>query len=254
MEGRFTFFGSGASMGIPVIGCSCAVCFSNSPLNKRMRSCSLLQVQDKNFLVDIGPDFRFQALQHHITKVDGLILTHTHYDHIAGVDDLRVFAFKPNPPVPVLLSRETMEDLKKRYFYLIEEKAPKLSFQVLTKDMGDIDFLGLKVSYFFYDQSGMQVTGYRFGDLAFLTDIKNYPVSMFEVLEGCDTFILSAMGWEKTRAHISIEEAIEIAEKVKAKRVFLTHIGHELDHEKTNEKLPKFMQLAYDGLSITCQL
>lgn len=254
MEGRFTFFGTGASMGVPVIGCSCFVCCSDSPLNKRTRSCSLFQCGNKKILIDVGPDFRFQAIQHRIKNIDGLMLTHTHYDHIAGIDDLRVFAFKPHPPVPVLLSEETMEDLKRRYFYLVEEKAPKLSFQVLKKDFNEVEFLGIKVGYFFYDQLGMQVTGYRFGDLAFLTDIKHYPVSIFEELEGCNTLVLSAINWEKTRAHINIEEAIEIAEKVKAKRVFLTHIGHELDHESTNEKLPKCMQLAYDGLSITCHL
>lgn len=254
MEGRFTFFGTGASTGVPVIGCSCSTCISDSPLNKRTRSCSLFEFDNKKILIDVGPDFRFQAIGHRIKTIDGLILTHTHYDHIAGIDDLRVFAFKPNPPIPVLLSEETMQDLKRRYFYLVEEKSPKLDFKVLEKDQNVVDFLGLKIRYFFYDQLGMQVTGYRFGDLAFLTDIKDYPNSIFETLEGVHTLILSALHWEKTRAHIGIEEAIDIAEKVGAKRVFLTHIGHELDHEGTNEELPKFMQLAYDGLSITCHL
>jgi phosphoribosyl 1,2-cyclic phosphate phosphodiesterase len=254
MEGRFTFLGTGAATGVPVIGCQCAICLSESPLNKRKRSCSLFETHNKKFLIDVGPDFRSQALKHHITELDGLILTHTHYDHVAGIDDLRIFAFKKKIPLPVLLSKDTMTDLQRRYFYLVEEKSPKLKFQILEENAFEVDFLGLKLQYFFHDQVGMQVTGYRFGDLAFITDIKHYPQSMFDRLKGCNTLILSAVDWKQTRAHIGIEEAIEIGEKVKAQKVFLTHIGHELDHESTNEKLPKFMQLAYDGLSITCRL
>ena len=112
----------------------------------------------------------------------------------------------------------------------------------------------LTLQYVSYKQTGMGVTGYRFGDLAFITDIKEYSPGIFESLKGCETLILSAIDWSPTNAHISIEEAIEIAQRVGAKRVFLTHIGHELDHEGTNRKLPQFMELAYDGMSVECNL
>ena len=136
MRGRFTFFGTGASMGIPVIGCECSVCLSDSPLNKRMRSAALLQVVDTNILVDVGPDFRSQALGHRLTHLDALILTHTHYDHVAGLDDLRIFAFKNKKPLPVLVSKETMEDLRKTHCYLVEgNTSPKFAFHILEKDL-----------------------------------------------------------------------------------------------------------------------
>lgn len=255
MRGRFTFFGTSASMGVPIIGCECSVCLSDSPLNKRTRSAALLQVGEKKILVDVGPDIREQALKHRLTHLDALILTHTHYDHIAGLDDLRIFSFKTKQPLPTLVSEETMQDLKRRYFYLMEgKKAPKFAFQILEQDQGETEFLGLRLEYCFYRQMGMSVTGYRFGDLAFVTDIKEYSTSIFKTLEGCETLILSAIDWSPTGAHISIEEAIDIGKKTKAKRVLLTHIGHELDHEKTNQKLPPFMELAYDGMTVEFNL
>jgi phosphoribosyl 1,2-cyclic phosphate phosphodiesterase len=254
MEGKLTFFGTGAATGVPVIGCQCAICLSASPLNKRKRSCSLLEIGSKKFLIDVGPDFRSQALEYHVNHLDGLILTHTHYDHIAGIDDLRIFSFKHKKPFPVLVSQETMQAIRRQYYYLLEESTPKLMFQILEEEIGETEFLGLKMRYFFHDQLGMQVTGYRFGNLSFVTDIKHYSEDLFDVIKGSDILILSAIDWKKTRAHISIDEAIEIGEKAQVKKVILTHVGHELDHEQTSEKLPKFMELAYDGLSIPCRL
>lgn len=252
MRGRFTFFGTAASTGIPVIGCNCPVCVSDSPLNKRTRTAALLQIESLNILIDVGPDFRFQALQHRMTTLDGLIVTHTHYDHIAGIDDLRVFSFANKKPLPALVSKETMEDLKKRYFYLLN--GSKFTFQILEQDAGKATFLKIPLQYFSYQQTGMGVTGYRFGDLAFVTDIKEYSDSLLKVLAGCETLIISALDWLPTRAHLGIDEVIALAQKIQARRVVLTHIGHELDHESTNAKLPKFVELAYDGMSLDCNL
>jgi phosphoribosyl 1,2-cyclic phosphate phosphodiesterase len=251
MRGRFTFFGTAASSGIPVIGCDCKVCLSDSPLNHRTRTSALLHVNQQQILIDVGPDFRSQALKHRLTHLDGVILTHTHYDHIAGIDDLRVFTFTTQKPLPALVSKETYEDVNKRYSYLVSDShSPKFSFQTLEAESGTTLFLGLVVHYFSYQQTGMGVTGYRFGDLAFVTDIKEYPASILDVLQGCETLIISAIDWSPTRAHLGIEEAVELAYSVQAKRVIFTHIGHELDHESTNAKLPKFMELAYDGMSL----
>lgn len=255
MKGRLTFFGTGSSIGVPVIGCTCNVCLSDSPLNQRTRAAALLQVQDQNILLDVGPDFRFQALKHRLTKLDGLILTHTHYDHIAGIDDLRVFPFMTKKPLPILLSQATMEELEKRWFYLVKpQKLPKVECLLLEGKEGKTSFLGIPISYCSYQQTGMEVTGYRFGDCAFITDIKEYPQSIIGVLSGCETLIISTVDWVPTKAHLGVEEVIEFAHAIGVHRVVLTHIGHELDHESTNAKLPKFMELAYDGMSIECNL
>ena len=255
MKGRFTFFGTGVSTGVPVVGCSCAVCLSDSPLNQRTRAAALLHVENQQLLIDAGPDFRSQALKYRLHSLQGLILTHTHYDHIAGIDDLRVFQFMTKKPLPTLLSQETMKDLERRYFYLVKtNKTPKFTFHVLEEKEGELSFLGIPIQYCSYHQTGMSVTGYRFGDLAFITDIKEYPSSIIDVLSGSETLVISAIDWTPTRAHLGIEEAVELAHKIGARRVFFTHIGHELDHEATNAKLPKFMELAYDGMSIECTI
>ena len=254
MQGCLTFLGTSASMGVPIIGCLCGVCLSKSSYNKRMRSAALLEVGGKKILIDVGPDFRTQALASSFTTLDGLIVTHTHYDHIGGFDDLRVFHYKTKKNLPCLVSRESFEDLKKRYFYLLDKPSSPFSFQLLEKDRGQTNFLGIDIKYFSYKQTGMGVLGFRFGDMVFMTDIKEYSNSIFEVIQGCHTLILSALDWVPTKAHISIQEAIEIAETSGAKQVFLTHIGHELEYTLTNQKLPQFVRLAYDGLSISCNL
>lgn len=254
MQGCLTFLGTSASMGVPIIGCRCSVCLSESAYNKRMRSAALLEVNGKKILIDVGPDFRTQALAHSLTELDGFIVTHTHYDHIGGFDDLRVFHYETKKPLPCLASKESFENLRKHSPYLLDKDPSPFHFQLLEKDQGKTKFLDLDIEYFSYKQTGMGVSGYRFGNMAFMTDIKEYTTSIFEVIRGCDVLILSALDWVPTRAHISVEEAIDIGKKSGAKQVFLTHIGHELDYEFTNQKLPQFVRLAYDGLSIPCNL
>ncbi len=251
MKGCLTLLGTSGSLGIPVIGCRCCVCLSSSMHNKRKRPCNLLQIEDKNFLIDAGPDFRELALKYHIHKLDGLILTHTHFDHIAGLDDLRVYSFLTNQPLPILCSENTKKELKEFFFYLFQEKVKqKFRFISLDSKKRDVDFLNIKFSYAFYEQIGMQVTGFRVGDLSFVTDIKNYDHDLMKMISGSKTLVIGALEWNPTRAHLGLHDVIEIASKARVESCYVTHIGHELDHHKTNENLPKFMQLAYDGLSL----
>ncbi|MCB1074243.1 MAG: MBL fold metallo-hydrolase [Simkania sp.] len=256
MTAAALFLGTGASMGIPVIGCDCAVCNSSLPANKRLRPSLLLTIGDKRYVVDIGPDFRTQALQHQIDRLDGVIITHSHYDHIAGLDELRIYFFREKIPVPCLVSPETLEEIKIRYHYIMPPSQEdvshvmKFDFQVLEGHEGETTFEGLSLRYFSYFQKGMKVTGIRIKDFAYVVDILEYPESIYKQLEGVQTLVIDGMTWERTAAHLGIQEVIEFAKKIGCEKTYLTHVAHETDHDVMNAKLPNGMEMAYDGLKI----
>lgn len=251
MKGTFTFLGTSASVGVPLIGCKCHVCKSNSPFNKRLRPAALIELSEKKVLLDVGPDYYQIALKHEINHLDALLLTHTHYDHIAGLDDLRVYTFFTKKPLVILCSKETEKELKQFFSYLFETPGfQKFQIVVLDENKNSCQLFDAELNYVFYSQIGMNVTGYRIGDLAFITDIKEYDKKIFSSLRGLSTLIISAINWSPTRAHLGIEEVIEIAKELKPKSVLLTHIGHELDYEETNKKLPPYIKLAYDGMKV----
>lgn len=253
MKIRLTFLGTSGAVGIPVIGCKCSVCLSQDPYNRRTRPGALLQINEKKILIDVGPDFYHQAHRHQIFDLDGAILTHAHFDHVAGLDDLRVFSFLTKKPLPLLASESTAKDLMRSFGYLFDkEHKPKFSLQVLDNKKHKSSFLDIDLNYFFYSQSGMQVTGYRFGSLAYVTDIKEYDASLYKQLEGVKTLVMSTLEWNPTRAHLGIHEVVEIASQLQVEKLYMTHIGHELEHYITQKKLPSFAFLAYDGLSIDC--
>ena len=251
-----TFLGTGGSVGVPVIGCSCTVCHSTNPFNQRLRPSVLLQLANRQFLIDVGPDFRMQALRYGMMTLDGLLLTHAHYDHTAGIDDLRPICFRRESPLTVLLSTETAQDLQTRYYYLFQPHPaqeifiPRLHLQLLPDQEGEVFFEGFLIQYVTYTQGGMSVNGYRIGNLAYLSDIRHFSSSIFERLKGVKYLIISALRFTPSLLHFSVDEAIDFARELKAERVWLTHISHELDHDQTNAYLPANISLAYDGLEI----
>ena len=245
------FLGSGGSMGVPVVSCKCKVCKSDSLFNKRLRPSALLKIGKKQFLIDAGPDFRIQALRYGIDHLDGVLLTHTHFDHVGGLDDLRVFYFLQDKQLHCLLSRETYEEIRLRVHYLFhEDKCPWLKFQILKKDFGPVEFEGVHFECVTYFQAGMKVTGYRAGSFAYISDIRVYDQAVIDHLKGVDILILSALRYTPTTVHFSIDEAIDFSHKVGAKKTFITHIAHDLEHDETNARLPENVRLAYDGLEI----
>lgn len=251
MSGLFTFLGTGASAGVPIIGCKCPICTSASPYNHRLRPAGWLQIDGKSYLIDVGPDFRQQALKHRIDQIDGLLLTHTHFDHIAGIDDLRIYYVRQNKPVSCLLSKESFAELKLRYHYFFQmgkNLTAQLAYQILEEARGEVHFSGLNIKYFSYRQGDMLVHGYRIGDFAYVSDIRDYDESIFESLRGVKNLVLSALRKESSHLHLSIDEAVAFARKVGARRTYLTHLSHFLDHEEANRELPSDIQLGYDGL------
>ncbi len=257
MKKKLTFLGTGGSLGIPVIGCSCSVCHSTDPLNHRLRPSVLVQLGEKKFLIDAGPDFRYQALRFQVLTLDGVLLTHAHHDHTAGLDDLRPIYYRRETPLPILLSSDTAQDVQLRYYYLFraehetENFVSRLRLQVLPKEpMGKVIFEGTKIEYVTYMQGGMAVNGYRIGNLAYLSDIRNFSSSIFDDLAGVRYLIISALRYTPSPLHFSVDEAIDFAKELNAKHVWLTHISHDLDHHQTNAYLPANVRLAYDGLEI----
>lgn len=256
MEGSFLFLGTGGSMGVPVLGCPCSVCQSASPKNKRYRPSGLIEVGGKKILIDCGPDFRMQGLSAALSTIDGIVMTHTHYDHIGGFDDLRAFFLGREEAIPCLASQDTASDIMKRFDYIFFPKEgkrtllPKIDLQILEKDRGETTFQGLPLRYLTYEQIGMKVNGVVCGNFAYLSDMCHYPETIFDDLKGVEILVVSALRFTPSPFHFTVDQAVDFSRRVGAKETWLTHIAHELDHDKTNAYLPANVRMAYDGLRL----
>jgi phosphoribosyl 1,2-cyclic phosphate phosphodiesterase len=249
MKGSFLFLGTGASTGTPIVGCSCKVCTSSCVYNRRLRPSGLISINGRRILIDCGPDFRQQALCYGIDHLDALLVTHTHYDHIGGIDELRVFFMRHRDCLPCFLSTQSHEEIRRRYDYLFDRDTsylrPRLQFHLLSEDRGWFKVAGTRVDYFSFQQGQTGVLGFRLGDFAYITDIRYYDDSIFEPLKGVGTLVISAISSEGSRAHFSIAEAIAFGKRCQCQQIWLTHVGHEIDHEAM--RFEKGQGIAYDG-------
>lgn len=256
IQSQLLFLGTGGSTGVPVIGCPCEVCTSPSHYNKRRRSSALCTIGGQRLLIDCGPDFRDQALTYGIKELDGVIFTHAHSDHTAGIDDLKIYCLRSKHPLPCLLSPDTDKEIRVRFAYLFQEKEAyaglmtRFAVQHLEHKRGEVVFQGVRIGYFSYQQQHMRVDGFRMGDLAYISDIKEYPPTIFEDLKGVRTLVLSALRFEPSAMHFTVDEALEFSQRVGAEKTWLMHVSHDLDHAKANAYLPKNVRLAYDGLQV----
>jgi len=264
MDGLLTFLGTGTSMGVPTLGCDCAVCTSADPHDRRLRPSVVLRWQQAGgpqrvVVIDTGPDFREQALRSGLKRVDAVFYTHSHADHILGLDDLRPLSFaaiREGGPIPLYAAPETAAVLEQVFDYTFSPTATypnraRVRLEPLNErnPVHGVDFLQVPVLH-----GQMEIAGFRMGRVAYLTDVSGIPEESFALLEGLDHLVLSALRHKPHPSHETVEQALAWARRIGARQTWLTHIAHELGHEATNRSLPAGVRLAYDGLSLPVSL
>ena len=251
---KVTFLGTGTSQGIPVIGSTHPVCLSKNPKDKRLRVSVLVEWDNHAYVIDCGPDFRQQMLRAQCTRIDGIIFTHEHADHTAGLDDIRPFFFNQGD-IPIYAHKRVMGELERRFDYIFETEnkypgAPGVIKNVISNnhfEVGGINVLPVNGMHY-----NIQVFGYRFKDFAYLTDMKSISESELLKLKNLKVLVLNALRLEAHPSHLNLNEALALIEQLKPKRAYLTHISHLLGfHDDVQQKLPANVYLAYDNLQIS---
>jgi phosphoribosyl 1,2-cyclic phosphate phosphodiesterase len=253
---QLTVLGSGTSMGVPTLGCHCAVCESADPMDKRTRPSILLQHAGRNVVIDTTPDFRAQAMREHIDRLDAVLYTHAHADHILGLDDIRPFNLKQKGLIPIYGSAETFETIRRQFAYIFDDAPTESSLpgvDLHTID-GPFEVAGMHFVPIPARHGPQPVLGFRFGKAAYLTDFSGVPDSSKALLRGLDDFILDALRYVPHPMHSNVEQSLALVEELKPKRAWFTHICHDLSHAKANASLPANVRLAYDGLKFEVQV
>ena len=249
---RLTFLGTGTSTGVPTLACRCPVCTSSDPRDKRTRPSVLLEFDGRAVVIDTAPDFRQQALREGMERLDAVLFTHTHADHVLGLDDVRVFYFRQRQPIPIYANSRSMDDIRRIFSYIFDQTYPYGGIAKLDPHMidGPFDLWGERLTPLPVFHGNLPVLGFRFGKTAYVTDFSAIPDSTVPLIEGLDVLILDALRHKPHPTHSSLEQSLEWVERLKPRRAFFTHIAHELGHEATNAVLPPHVRLAYDGLRL----
>lgn len=250
---RVTVLGSGTSHGVPMIGCDCPVCRSDDPRDKRTRTSIHVEMAGQAILVDTSPELRVQCLSQGITRVDAVLFTHHHADHVTGLDDLRRFNYLMGKPLNCYAAAETINVLKLMFNYAFVEMPDYVSSKPdlnLVEISGPIEVGDAVVTPIPLMHGEMPVLGFRFGDFGYCTDCSFIPEASYELLEGVEVLILDGLRHRPHATHFNLEQAVKAAERIKARNTYFTHIAHELGHRDTNTALPAGMALAYDGQTI----
>jgi phosphoribosyl 1,2-cyclic phosphate phosphodiesterase len=253
---QLTVLGSGTSMGVPTLGCHCDVCRSSDPRDQRTRPSLLLSYNDRNVVIDTSPDFRAQAIREKIERLDAVIYTHGHADHILGLDDIRPFNLKQGGVIPLYASADTQDTLRKQFAYVFDEmptesSVPGVEMHTIT---GPFELFGLEFVPVPANHGKQPVLGFRFGGAAYLTDFSTVPEESKKLLTGLDDFVLDALRYRPHPMHSNVEQSLALVAELKPKRAWFTHICHDLGHIDANAKLPEGVQLAYDGLKFEVQI
>lgn len=250
----FSFLGTGTSVGVPMLGCDCAVCRSTDPRNNRYRCAALIRLPGGNLLIDTPPELRLQLLREKVGLVHAVLFTHYHADHLFGLDDVRPFPRLLGGPVPLYCAPDVERKIREAFSYAFRHEAqqlpagyvPQLAFRRIMDEPFDV--LGERVTPIPLIHAHFSVFGFRIDDVAYCTDVNRIPPESWRLLEGLRVLVLDALRFKPHPAHFSLNEALEVIDRLKPERAYLTHMTHELDHETTNKLLPPGVELAYDGL------
>jgi phosphoribosyl 1,2-cyclic phosphate phosphodiesterase len=265
MEATLTFLGSGTSMGVPTLGCDCGVCTSavlsqGDPRNRRTRPSIRLAYNDHTIVIDTGPDFHAQSIREKIHRLDAVLYTHGHADHVMGFDDLRPLSFHANGNLPIYADDETATAIERIFDYTFrkEDRYPtsaRVEIHRIDPTPGaGFELFGACFRRIPVTHGRQQITGYRFGSAAYLTDMSDIPEQSVPLLEDLDVLILDALRHKPHPSHSHLEKSVALVEQLKPRRAFFTHISHDLDHAATEAILPPHIRLAYDGLQIDFEI
>ncbi len=252
---KLTFLGTGTSVGVPTLGCDCATCTSDDPRDQRLRTGLMIEHHDQRLIVDVSTDFRQQALRARIHRLDAILITHAHADHVFGLDDIRPLNFR-HGPLPVYASESAWRDLRRVFYYIFEAKyvgggLPQITPHVIA---GEFEVCGLHVTPINVKHGGGDVTGFRFSDgqreVAFITDCNVIPEESLEKLRGLDLLILDALRFKPHPTHLHLDQSLAYIAEVRPRRALLTHMCHDFKHEEASRLLPPDVEFAYDELQV----
>jgi phosphoribosyl 1,2-cyclic phosphate phosphodiesterase len=250
---QLTVLGVGSSAGTPAIGCQCGTCISDNPRNKRTRCSSMIRLDSgENILIDTGPDLRIQALREGITNIDAVLYTHTHADHLHGIDDLRGFCQINRKQIPLYTYKDAVEHIKTKFGYALRDPCDFWDLPVLSINEVNAPFnlFGTTITPIPVMHGRIQIFGYRIGNIAYMTDVSAIPDTSFSLLEDLDLLLIDCLRIEKHPTHINVEQSLDYISQIKAKQSVLIHMTHELEYEALTKKLPKNVSVGYDGMNI----
>jgi phosphoribosyl 1,2-cyclic phosphate phosphodiesterase len=249
---RVTFLGTGTSTGVPTLACHCRVCDSSDPHDRRTRPSVMLEFDSRVVVIDTTPDFREQAMRERMERLDAVLFTHDHVDHVLGLDDVRPFYFRQRVPIPIFADSRSMDSIRRIFKYIFDQKYPYGGLAKLDPHLidGPFELWGERVIPLPVFHGNLPVLGFRIRDFAYITDFSAIPDETLPLLEGVDVLVLDALRHKPHPTHSTVENSLSLVEQLKARRAYFTHIAHELSHSETNAALPPHVRLAHDGLRL----